>query len=400
MSRIDHYENLGLSRVVNATTCLTRLGGSISHPDVFKAMEEASKAFIRIPELQAWAGKRIAETFGAEAGLPTAGAVNGLTLAAAACMMKNTDLEKHDPLKPQSWQDIIQKLPLHTGGLKTKFIVQANNRNTYDHAVECAGGELIEAGSKEKVEKKDLIDAYIEGETAAYYFTVKPSSDILPLNNVAKIAYDHGVPVIVDAAPFLTHKHVPDKLLKEGADILAFSGGKQLGGPNNSGILLGRSDLIKLAHLQAYPFDGIGRGAKMSRETIVGLIRALEIFVARDDESYYSRMEEETRRFSSKLDKIKGISSGIVYENTVVNDVTKPSYAYIEIDGEKNVTLVGLHRILLDATPPIETLLEPFFLIKNAENKITVKMEYLIEDDKKLILEKIKSIFLNARTQV
>ena len=97
MSRIDPYENLGLSRVVNATTCLTRLGGSIPHPDVFKAMEEASKAFISIPELQAWAGKRIAEAFEAEAGLPTAGAVNGLTLAAAACMMKNTDLENMTP---------------------------------------------------------------------------------------------------------------------------------------------------------------------------------------------------------------------------------------------------------------------------------------------------------------
>jgi hypothetical protein len=105
-------------------------------------------------------------------------------------------------------------------------------------------------------------------------------------------------------------------------------------------------------------------------------------------------MEEETRRFSSKLDKTKGISSGIVYENTVVNDVTKPSYAYIEIDKGEEIKLAELHRLLLEADPPIETLLEPFFLIKNAENKITVKMEYLIEDDKKIILDKIASIFI------
>lgn len=398
MFKFDPYEELGLTRVVNGTTCLTRLGGSIPHPDVFKAMMNASKAFVRIPELQVWAGSRIADAFGVEAGLPTAGAVNGLTLAAAACMMKNTDLEKHDPLKPQSWHRIIQKLPLHTEGLKTKFIVQANNRNTYDHAVECAGGELIEAGNKEKVEKHDLIDAYIEEETAAYYFTVKPSSDILPLKVVANIAHDHDIPVIVDSAPFLTHKNVPEQLLKEGADILAFSGGKQLGGPNNSGILLGRPDLIKLAHLQAYPFDGIGRGAKMSRETIVGLIKALEIFVNRDDESYYRSMEEETRRFSLKLDTIKGINSDVVYEKTVVNDVTKPSYAFIEIDEGADITLTELHKLLLEASPPIETLLEPFFIIKNAENKITIKMEYLIEGDKKIILDKVKKIFSKTVT--
>lgn len=393
MSKPDLYKKLGLSRVVNATTCLTRLGGSIPHPEVFRSMENASKAFIRIPELQIWAGSKIAHTFGVEAALPTAGAVNGLTLAAAACMMKNTDLEKHDPLKPQSWQNIIQKLPLHTDGLKTKFIVQANNRNTYDHAVECAGGELVEAGKKEKVEKIDLRNAFVEDETAAYYFTVKPSSKILPLKIVAEIAHDHGIPVIVDAAPFLTHKNVPEKLFNEGADILVFSGGKQLGGPNNSGIMLGRADLIKLAHLQAYPFDGIGRGAKMSRETIVGLTKALEIFMKRDDETYYSSMEEETRIFSHKLDEIKGISSGILFENTVVNNVIRPSYASIEIDEGVDLTISELHQLLLEEKPPIETLLEPFFIIRNADNKITVKMEYLIEGDKKIILDRIKRIF-------
>jgi L-seryl-tRNA(Ser) seleniumtransferase len=393
MSKPDLYKKLGLSRVVNATTCLTRLGGSIPHPEVFRSMENASKAFIRIPELQIWAGSKIAHTFGVEAALPTAGAVNGLTLAAAACMMKNTDLEKHDPLKPQSWQNIIQKLPLHTDGLKTKFIVQANNRNTYDHAVECAGGELVEAGKKEKVEKTDLRNAFVEDETAAYYFTVKPSSKILPLKIVAEIAHDHGIPVIVDAAPFLTHKNVPEKLFNEGADILVFSGGKQLGGPNNSGIMLGRADLIKLAHLQAYPFDGIGRGAKMSRETIVGLTKALEIFMKRDDETYYSSMEEETRIFSHKLDEIKGISSGILFENTVVNNVIRPSYASIEIDEGVDLTISELHQLLLEEKPPIETLLEPFFIIRNADNKITVKMEYLIEGDKKIILDRIKRIF-------
>jgi seryl-tRNA(Sec) selenium transferase len=100
------YKKYGLRRVINGATCLTRLGGSIAHPDVFNAMKDASKSFVQIPELQVWAGKKIAEATGAEAGLPTAGANNALMLAAAACIMKNTELEKYDPLKPETWSHI------------------------------------------------------------------------------------------------------------------------------------------------------------------------------------------------------------------------------------------------------------------------------------------------------
>jgi len=99
----DPYEKFGLKRIINAATSLTLLGGSMPHPEVFKAMEDASKAFVSIPDLQQWAGERIAEAFGAEAGLPTAGAVNGLILAVASCMMKGTELEDHDPLGPRVW---------------------------------------------------------------------------------------------------------------------------------------------------------------------------------------------------------------------------------------------------------------------------------------------------------
>ena len=116
----DPYEKFGLKRVINAATCLTLLGGSIPHPDVFKAMEDASKAFVSIPALQSWAGGRIAEAFGAEAGLPTAGAVNALILVVALCMMKGTELEDHDPLGPRVWNQLIRRLPMHTEGLRAR----------------------------------------------------------------------------------------------------------------------------------------------------------------------------------------------------------------------------------------------------------------------------------------
>jgi L-seryl-tRNA(Ser) seleniumtransferase len=210
----DPYEKYGLKRVINAATSLTLLGGSMPHTDVFKAMEDASKAFVSIPVLQHWAGERIAEAFGAEAGLPTAGAVNALILAVASCMMKGTELEDHNPLGPSGWSHLIQRLPMRTEGLKTEFIVQGVNRNVYDHAVECAGARLVEAGSKESTTQSDLSEAFNEENTAGYYYTVTTSKGKLPIKDVAEVAHDHGVPLIVDAAPSLTHKAIPRGILE------------------------------------------------------------------------------------------------------------------------------------------------------------------------------------------
>ena len=293
-SQDDPYRKHGLRRVINAATSLTTLGGSKPSPEVFDAMNEASSAFIYIPELQRWAGSRLAEAFGAEAGLPAAGAVNALMLACAACIMKGTELERYDPLGTPTWRNLIQRLPMHTDGLRTEFVVLGDSRSQYDYAIECVGGTPVEAGTKEGVTVEDLHEASNPDKTAAFYYTVYAPGDQMPIRDFVDAAHSHGVPAIVDAAPCLTHKAVPHKVLGEGADLAVFSGGKQFGAPNNTGILLGRSDLVRLAHLQAYPFDGIGRAAKMSRETIVGLVKALDLFMARDEDAYYHDMSKKT----------------------------------------------------------------------------------------------------------
>jgi len=365
------------------------------HPDVFEAMEDASKAFVSIPVLQRWAGERIAEAFGAEAGLPTAGAVNALILAVAACIMKGTELEDHDPLGPRTWTHLIHKIPLRTEGLKTEFVVQGVNRNVYDHAVECAGARLVEAGSRESTTKSDLHEAFDEGRTAGYYYTVTTARGKLPIDDVAEVAHDYGVPLIVDAAASLTHEAIPQGILAAGADLVIFSGGKQMGGPNNSGILIGRRDLVKLAHLQSYPFDGIGRASKMSRETIVGLVKALEIFMERDDDAYYRDLEKKTRKFSSRLDETLGITSGVIMEPSVVGDLVPPSYTYIELDDAAGISLKGIHTALQEGTPSIRTLHEPYFVTPDAKDRILLKAEYLLDGDKEIILKRIAQILEN-----
>jgi L-seryl-tRNA(Ser) seleniumtransferase len=392
MQSYDPYRKYGLTRVINASTSLTRLGGSIPHPDVFSSMKDASKAFIRIPELQKWAGDRISRELGTEAALPTSGAACALMLASAACIFKGTELEKYDPLEKNDWNLIIQKLPLHTEGLRNQFIVMKNDRNVYDHSVECAGGIMVEAGESDYTTVDHIHDTINPEKTAAFYYTIRPSTDIMPVKDFAEVAKEYDLPLIVDAAPNLTHKKVPKILRDWGADLMSFSGGKQLGGPNNTGILAGREDLVKLAHLNSYPFDGVGRVAKMSRETMIGLVKALELFMERDDEEYYKEMEIKSKKLANELASIDGLSSDVIYEPTIDSSLTSPTYAYIETEEESESDLRKIHEKLLESNPSIEALYEPFFITPEAEGKITFKVEYLLPGDSDIIIKRLREI--------
>jgi len=389
------YKKYGLRRVINAATCLTRLGGSLTHPEVFDAKKDASKSFVQIPELQAWAGRKIAEATGAEAGLPTAGANNALMLAAAACMMKGTELEEHDPLEPETWSHIILRLPAHTEGLKTEFIVQKNDRNIYDHAVECAGGRLVEAGTEEGTTEEALNEAFDPEKTAAYYYTVRSAKNSLPLEKLVRVAHEHGVPVIVDAAAELPPRRKLTQYIEEGADLVIFSGGKHISGPNNSGILAGRKDLIKLAHLQAYPFHGVGRASKMSRETIVGFVKALELYLVKDEEVHYNRWKEKAEGMAGQLGDIPGVTTGVTHHKTVEEEASMTPLCYLELD-EEAVGMSGreLVRTLRDGDPSIETLYEPRFLLEKYEGKVTINPQYMLEGDADIVVSRIREILM------
>lgn len=390
----DFYKKLGIRRVVNAASCLTRLGGSIADSQVYKTMEKASKSFVQIPELQQWAGKAIADATGAEAGLPTAGASNAITLAAAACIMKGTNLEKHDPIQLETWGPLIKKLPMHTQGLKTHFIVQKTNRNTYDHAVECAGGTFIETEPNEEALQK----AYSKDRTAAYYYTVRSASGSLPLETVIKVAHSKTCPVIVDAAAELPPKKNLKRYTSAGADLVIFSGGKYISGPNNSGILAGRRDLIKLAHLQAYPFHGVGRASKMSRETIVGFVTALKLYLDKDEEKMYQEWLTKAQWIIKELKGIPGIYPGLDYQYTVEEDEPMVPLSIIKLDEQvTRITGAQLTEKLREGNPSIETLYEPAFLLKDPKGKLVINPEFLLEDEKEMVVKEIKAILMEAR---
>lgn len=390
----DPYKKLGLRRVINAATCLTRLGGSIADPSVYRAMEEASKSFVQIPELQHWAGKAIAEATGAEAGHPTAGASNAITLAAAACMMKGTELENYDPLELETWGGIAKRLPAHTEGLRTEFIVQRTNRNVYDHAVEFAGGTVVEADPTEEALNK----AYHKDRTAAYYYTVRSGADALPLETVVKVAHGHDAPVIVDAAAELPPRKNLKKYIQAGVDLVIFSAGKYISAPNNSGILAGRADLIKLAHLQAYPFHGVGRASKMSRETIVGFVTALRLYLQEDEEKTYNKWHKKAQWITDQLKTIPGVEAGLDSQSTIEDDEPMVPVSYIKLD-PKTTGITGgqLSTKLRDGDPSIEALYEPGFMLKDTKDKLMINPQYLDDEDAHTVVDTIKTILKEAK---
>ena len=392
----DPYEKYGIRRVVNAATSLTSLGGSTSPPEVFKAMEDASKSYVDIAELQRWAGERIAEATGAEAGLPTAGACNGLMLAAAACVMRGTELEGYDPCvsEPGAWSHLSKRLPLHTEGLKTEFIVQRCNRNTYDYAVECAGGRFKEVGSEDGTSVEELDAAFDPEKTAAYYFTARTIHRCLPLEAVVEAAHRHGVPVIVDAAAEIPPKRKLKYYIGKGADLVSYSGGKHIAGPNNSGLLAGRRDLIKLAHLQAYPFSGVGRVAKMSRETIVGLVTALKIYLEHDEAAALEAWEKKASWLAQELGSIPGVGTGIVYQRVVEDGEPMAPFCYLLLDeGVCGMTGRELVQRLKEGDPRVWTLWWPAFLIEDYHEKVCVNPQYMLEGEEEIVVQRIKELF-------
>lgn len=312
----DPYERLGVRRRINAAGALTRLGGAIMAPEVVEAMVAASRASVDIGELQDAASARIAEATGAEAGLVTTGASAALTLAAAASMAR--------------W-DVARMAALpHAEGFARDILIPRTHRTGYAHALAASGARLVDIGHNDRGTGAGVrgleaweIEAALSPAVAAVAFSANAAS-LVDLPTVIDVCRAHGVPLIVDAAAQLPPKENLRRFIAMGVDLVAFSGGKALGGPQASGILAGRRDLVasallqqldmdvapqtwvapKLvdrANLRGVPHHGIGRGFKAGKEEIVGLLTALDRFVKADDAADNARLETRLKAIAAAL---------------------------------------------------------------------------------------------------
>ena len=338
------YGDLGVRTVINAKGPATRLSGGIMRPEVAAAMAEASQACVDIAELQAAASRVIAGATGAEAGYVASGASACLLIGAAACI---TGL---DPGR-------MARLP-DTTGLKNECVMVRSQRNFYDHAVRAAGLRIIEVGLPDRyagagvrdAEAWEIDDAISERTACVFY--VADAQSRPPLAEVTAVAHARGVPVLVDAAAQLPPQDNLRRFIAEGADLVAFSGGKALGGPQASGILAGRRDLVMAAALQHLDLDifwdmwsppaglidkarlrgapqhGIGRSCKAGKEEIIGLLTALRLFTAEGDAARHARWLKDCETVAAALD-------GFLVTITGSNDTAAVPAVEITLDPER-----------------------------------------------------------------
>jgi L-seryl-tRNA(Ser) seleniumtransferase len=341
---MDIYDEIGVARVVNASGSMTYLGGSLMPPEVVEAMARASRSFVRMRELMQWAGREIARITGAEAGLVTTGAAGGMVLATAACM---TGMDRGR----------MQRLP-ETTGMRNEVVVQLLHRVPFDHAVRTAGARLVVAGSAEETQGWEL-EAAIGEHTAALLHVVLDPQPTVGLEEAVRIAHGKGVPVVLDAAAELPPLENLRAYVSMGVDLVIFSGGKDIRGPNDTGILCGRRDLVTAAALQAFPNHGIGRPMKVSKEQIVGLIWALRRYAQTDMAAEERRWAEMAARMSVGLQGLRGVRAAVAPARSGPRPLCIPRVR-VELDERvTGRTMAQVLEFLAGGRPVVEVYPEP-----------------------------------------
>jgi len=295
------YRDIGVEPIIVASGNTSAHGGSKLRPEIFEVMQKASNIMVNMDQLNKAAGKIIAEITGAEAGLVTSGAAGGLILQAAACIAGS------DPKK-------MAQLP-NTEGLNNEIIIHRSHRFAYDQCYKSAGAKFIEIGDGRRCQPWQLEAAFSERTAAvAYLFTPFVSRRALSLKQVSQIAHSKNIPVIVDAASFTPPRANLRRFIKEGADLVIFSGGKAIRGPQGTGILCGREDLIEAAFANASPHQFLGRGLKIAKEEIIGLIQSLNIFINEDEESETNRYKKMCQKIVDALIEIPGLEVTVEHD--------------------------------------------------------------------------------------
>lgn len=289
------YSELGVRPVVNAAATLTRLGGSLVAPPVLPAMAAAARNFVDVVDLGKAVGRRLATSTGNEAAYVSNGAAALLTLGVIACIARS----KGGPF-------VIEDLPyLDRTGEKT-VIMFRDQRNPYDYAVRQVGVRIVEVGP----EPAELAAA-IDGRTACvlYFAGAHFAAGALPVEQVVEIAHKAGVPVLVDAAaqvpPVSSLWHFTTEV---GADGAIFSGGKGLRGPQSTGLMVGKEWLIAAARANGAPNHSLGRGMKVGKEELLGLLAAVEWTLQQDEPELIAAYEASVEKWIVGLSGLAGVT--------------------------------------------------------------------------------------------
>jgi uncharacterized pyridoxal phosphate-dependent enzyme len=288
------YEELGVTTVINCEGTMTMLGGSLPHPELEAVMTMAGRHFVSVPELEVAAGKRIAEMLKLPDGytaLVTSGAAAAIQSGLAGILTGGKEA-------------LIQQLPDLTG-MKSEVIIQKSHRNPFDHQLRSTGIKLIE------IETVDQLRAGISERTAMMHFSNFANAEgQIKVDEWVKLAKQYNIPCMNDAAadtPPVSHLWDYTNM---GYDLVTFSGGKAIRGPQCAGLLIGRTEMVANALLNNSPHeDTLGRSQKVGKEEIVGMVKALELFLAEDHEALAKEWQGRLEGISRELTKVPGVST-------------------------------------------------------------------------------------------
>ena len=362
------YAKLGIKTLINAQGTYTTLGGSLMPSEVLQAMTDAAGWFVSIPELQEKVGTRIAALLKVPAAMVTAGAASAIAVATAACMARENP-------------EAIDGLP-NTDGFRNEVVIQKAHKCGYEPQMLLLGAKLVWVETLAELEKA------INPRTAMLFFLNRHE----PLGQIkrqdwVRVGKEHAVPVFNDAAADLPPVGRLWEYHQQGFDLVAFSGGKGLQGPQASGLLLGRADLIATGRRAISPEMGVGRGMKVGKEEIIGLLAAIERFVSMDHDAHWRLWET---RVAGIIDLLDGIP-GIKLRRDVPEIANHSPHLLIEWS-PRHIPLAAddVVQHLRDGDPPIAILAE-------GEHGLRIAVWTLREDEHQIVASRVRAILTDLK---
>jgi L-seryl-tRNA(Ser) seleniumtransferase len=368
MVKRDYFAELGVRPFINAAGTYTTLTASLMAPEVMQAIDYCSKQYVHLIELHDRVGERIASLIGCEAALVSAGAASALTLGTAACMTGANE-------------ELIRRLP-DTTGMKTEVIIQKSHRYGYDHAVRNCGTHFVEVETREQLENA------VNGNTVMMlFFNAATPPAPIKAEEFAQLGKKHGVPTFNDAAADVPPvSHLSD-YIKMGFDLVTFSGGKGIRGPQSAGLLLGRKDLIHAARLNASPnSDAIGRGMKVNKEELVGMMAAVEAYIKKDHQAEWRDWEGRVKTIADSVGPVNSVKAE-PFVPEISNSV--PHLRITWDESQLKITAAEATKKLLEGNPSIE-------LRPGAPKGIEVAVWMMQPGDAQVVARRIREVLKGA----
>lgn len=373
---MDIYDKIGVRKAISCRGTYTTLGGAIMDPRILDVMKEASQSHVVIKELLEKAGEYIAKLIGVEAAFITTGAAGGLLLATAAFMAGN------DPAK-------MSRLP-DTTGMKNEVIICKCQRFAFDHPVRAAGGRFVEIGHGTGTDQWEIEAAINEKTAFCLWLPAQNLSAALPFETFRDIARAHGVPVLVDCAGEVPPVSNLTKYTELGADLVVISGGKGIKGPQSTGLILGKKELIEACRANSSPNLFIGRPLKVGKEEICGLVAALELYLNEISKTERDLWEKMVSHIVNQLQHIPNVK---VWRYFPYHHTRHVPIVVIRLEDDLGMSTAEVFKKMEEKDPPIYAYAPDGFGYEPSKGFI-INPQTFLEGEERIVAERLREILL------